>query len=109
MSLRSLTLLVLAVLLGTAASVRWYLQADEAPVEVPEALAPTPAREHVPLPMWAEPARRPSPAVSTQARPGVASRGQALAAEPTPAHPQPQPAAAPEPTPGAFRPPPGPL
>jgi hypothetical protein len=105
MSLRSLTLLVLAVLLGTAASVRWYLQADQAPLQQQEALAPAPVPEHVPLPMWAEPARRPPAAVSTPGRPGVARRGQALSSQPAP----PPPAASAEPTPGAFRPPLDPL
>ena len=109
MSLRSLTLLVLGVLLGTAASVRWYLQADAEPLQVQEVLAPAPVREHVPLPMWAEPARRPSPAVSTRVRPGVAQRGQAPLADPAPPRPQAQPAAGAEPTPGAFRPPLDPL
>jgi len=78
MSLRSLSALVLAVLLGTAVSVRWYLQADEEPAVAGDMVSPAAVLEHVPLPMWAEPAPRPASTTPSPGLDGVARRGQFL-------------------------------
>lgn len=64
MSLKSLSLLVLAVLLGTALSVRWYLAADASVVQAREGLRQEPQQtspygRHAPIWMRAEPAPRP--------------------------------------------------
>ncbi len=73
MSTKTLALLVLAVIAGTAVSVRWYLAADAAVAQVRERVSPRPVREHVSLPLRANPARsqqvRPE-----ENRPGVAFR-----------------------------------
>lgn len=69
MSLKRLAALVVAVLLGTAASVHWYLQADQLAPTTSEQAVPVPSRKHIPLPMRAEPAR------SGDAPRGLAGRG----------------------------------
>ncbi len=61
MSTKALALLVLAVLVGTALSVRWYLDAEVPAPEVREKVVATPARPHVPLPLRANPARSRQP------------------------------------------------
>jgi len=72
MPLRGLCLLVLAVLLGTAVSVHWYLQADAEPGGGPEVVWPAPSLEHVPLPLRAEPARLRRDQAAPRGVPGVA-------------------------------------
>jgi hypothetical protein len=72
MTLRSLSLLVLAILAGTAASVRWYLQADPIQAYPPSLARPAPELEHAPLPMRAEPARPTAHLSAPRAVPGVA-------------------------------------
>ena len=71
MSLRSLIVLVLAVIAGTAISVRWYLGADAAVAAARQEATEAPFGGHEPIWMRAEPARgqqdRPA-----YARPGVA-------------------------------------
>jgi hypothetical protein len=57
MSLKSLSCLVLAVVLGTAVSVRWYLDAEEAVHAAPRGVAAPVVYQHLPLPVRAEAAR----------------------------------------------------
>lgn len=57
MSTKSLACLVVAVLLGTAMSVRWYLDAEEAVHAAPPRGAGPVVYQHLRLPMRAEPAR----------------------------------------------------
>ena len=114
MSLRTLSLLVLAVLLGTAVSVRWYLEADQRPASSRELTAPPAARQHVALPIRAEPAR-PSARVATsrpalgaaRSNPSAQEDQDAYQAEPA-GNPAPPPPRDPSPA-GAFLPPQDPL
>jgi hypothetical protein len=57
MTTKSLACLVLAVLLGTAMSVRWYLDAEEAVHAAPSQAGRPVVYQHLRLPMRAEPAR----------------------------------------------------
>jgi hypothetical protein len=57
MTTKSLACLVLAVLLGTALTVRWYLDAEEAVHAAPSQVGRPVVYQHLPLPMRAEPAR----------------------------------------------------
>jgi hypothetical protein len=57
MTTKSLACLVLAVVLGTAMSVRWYLDAEEAVHAAPPLAVRPVVYQHLPLPMRAEPAR----------------------------------------------------
>lgn len=57
MTLQRLSCLVLTLVLGTAMSVRWYLDAEEAVQAAPPEESGAIVYQHVPLPMRAEPAR----------------------------------------------------
>lgn len=58
MTTKNLSCLVLAVVLGTAVTVRWYLDAEEAVHGAPAGgIRPVVVYRHLPLPMRAEPAR----------------------------------------------------
>jgi hypothetical protein len=57
MSLKSLICLVLAVLLGTLVTVRWYLRAEQGAPPTYGLAVPAVVPAHLPLPMRAEPAR----------------------------------------------------
>jgi hypothetical protein len=57
MTTKSLACLVLAVVLGTALSVRWYLDAEEAVQAARTEGSGALVHQHLPLPMRAEPAR----------------------------------------------------
>lgn len=59
MTTKSLACLVLAVILGTAVTVRWYLDVEEAVHGGPAQGARPVVYQHLPLPMRAEPARSP--------------------------------------------------
>lgn len=57
MTLQRLSCLVLAVVLGTALTVRWYLDAEEAAQASRAEGSGAVVYQHLPLPMRAEPAR----------------------------------------------------
>lgn len=57
MTLQRLSALVLAVVLGTAATVNWYLDAEEAAQDARQDGSRAVVHQHLPLPMRAEPAR----------------------------------------------------
>jgi len=81
MTLQRLSCLVLAVVLGTALSVRWYLDAEEAVQAARTAGSGSVVYQHLPLPMRAEPAR-------FQGSPRTPSRSpKAPCAEPAPSAP----------------------
>ncbi len=57
MTTKNLSCLVLAVVLGTAVTVRWYLDAEEAVHAGPSQGVRQVVYQHLPLPVRAEPAR----------------------------------------------------
>jgi hypothetical protein len=57
MTLKNLSCLVLAVVLGTALTVRWYLDAEEAVHAAPRGGSAPLVFQHLPLPVRAEAAR----------------------------------------------------
>jgi hypothetical protein len=79
MKLKSLILLVLLIVGGTAASVRWYLQVEPQAKPARAMAGPASLPEYTPLPMRAEPARKASLGLRPGSWDGVASRGSAAA------------------------------
>ena len=79
MTLRSLSLVVLTLVVGTAASVRWYLEADALDRPQAESVVPLLHSQHIPLPLRAEPARGHAVREASTGLSGVALRSHALA------------------------------